>query len=141
MVSCFSSGLPASLPAEAGTAEPSRAAVAPSLKEPKPKSPKPGSPLVSGGGPAEVTLESGDGDKVFNLLWGDVNDTNVVDGDDFAAMFELGSRTVFDAGFNAQCDLNASGVIDGDDFAMAFENMNKDMFDYPSAISTAQFTE
>jgi len=71
-------------------------------------------------------------DGVFNLIWGDVDDSFNIDNDDLAQIIlhmSLGI-TVFSPNYEAACDLDASGKADNDDIGLVINMWNKYVYDY-----------
>lgn len=85
--------------------------------------------------PDVVVLTPPDGD-VFELYFGDLDQTGLVDQSDIMMLLEvlsLGETTIFDAEFNAACDLDGNCIIDVSDIMMILENINKTILDYPGS--------
>jgi len=77
------------------------------------------------------TLDAG----VFNLWWGDCDDSGNVDNDDLAQiilMMNLGVN-VFSPYYNAAFDLNGDATIDNDDLALVINHWGRTYLQYAGA--------
>jgi len=74
-------------------------------------------------------------DGVFNLWWGDCDDSGNVDNDDLAWIINLWNQSVniLSILYDPACDLNADGLIDNDDLALVFNMHERRITDYPGA--------